>query len=289
MHKRQFTHAAALLAAGLAAGPWRLARSRSAAGDGVPPLLLALKAPDVIDPGRYLVSEKYDGVRAFWDGRRMFTRQGQPIAMPAAIAALLPASALDGELWMGRGRFEAASAAVRRHEPAAAEWAGLSYMVFELPGAPGTFEQRHAALRELSVVSRWPGLQVVPQSRVSSRSELDRLLAATVAAGGEGLMLHEAAAPYVSGRSEVLLKLKPLDDDEAVVLAHVPGDGRLQGLMGALSVRNAAGRVFRIGSGFSEAQRRAPPAVGAIITYRYRGLTSTGLPRFATFLRQAEP
>ena len=109
-----------------------------------------------------------------------------------------------------------------------------------------------------------------------------------VAGGGEGLMLHEASAPYLAGRNAALLKLKPQDDDEAVVLAQVPGVGRLKGMMGALQVRNAAGQVFSIGSGFTDAQRRTPPPVGASITYRYRGVTATGLPRFATFLRVQE-
>ncbi|MDY0745489.1 DNA ligase [Paucibacter sp. R3-3] len=263
-------------------------RSALAKKGAEPALLLAQKAPDDLDVSRYLVSEKFDGVRAYWDGQHMWTRQGQPIAVPADIAAQLPAKALDGELWMGRGRFEETSAAVRRAEPRAAEWAQLHYMVFELPAAPGSFEQRYAALRELLASPIWPGLRVVEQVRVGDRHQLDARLADTVRGGGEGLVLHEASAPYLSGRSPALLKLKPQDDDEAVVIAHEPGEGRFHGLMGALLVRNAAGRTFRIGTGFSEAQRRSPPPVGATITYRYRGLTSSGLPRFASFLRQSE-
>jgi len=288
MRKRQFTSAAALLAAGAFAAPL-FSLSAFARKAAEPALLLAQKAPDELDVSRYLVSEKFDGVRGYWDGHRMWTRQGQPIAMPADIAAQLPARALDGELWMGRGRFEEASAAVRRTEPRAAEWAQLHYMVFELPAAPGSFEQRYAALRELLAGSAWSGLRVVEQTRIGDRRQLDGRLADIVRGGGEGLVLHEASAPYLSGRSPVLLKLKPQDDDEAVVLAHEPGEGRFQGRMGALLVRNAAGRTFRIGTGFSEAQRRSPPPVGTTITYRHRGLTSSGLPRFASFLRQSEP
>ena len=250
-----------------------------------PPLLLAQKAPATLDPARYLVSEKLDGVRAFWDGQRLFTRHGQPIAAPAWFAAHLPAQALDGELWMARGQFEATSAAVRRQQPQDAEWRTLHYMVFELPGADGTFEQRAATLQALASQAAWDGLQAVPQTRVATAAALQTRLAEVVRGGGEGLMLHEAAAPYQSGRQASLLKLKPQDDDEAVVLAHLAGAGRLQGLLGALRVRNGAGQEFSIGSGFSDAQRRTPPAVGSTVTYRYRGLTNSGLPRFATFLR----
>lgn len=287
MRKRQFTSAAALLAAGAFAAAL-FSRSALARKGAEPALLLAQKAPDELGVSRYLVSEKFDGVRAYWDGQHMWTRQGQPIAVPADVAAQLPAKALDGELWMGRGRFEETSAAVRRAEPRAAEWAQLHYMVFELPAAPGSFEQRYAALRELLASPAWSGLRVVEQVRVGDRHQLDERLADTVRGGGEGLVLHEASAPYLSGRSPALLKLKPQDDDEAVVIAHEPGEGRFHGLMGALLVRNAAGRTFRIGTGFSEAQRRSSPPVGTTITYRYRGLTNSGLPRFASFLRQSE-
>jgi DNA ligase-1 len=255
-----------------------------------PPLLLAQKAAGLatLDLGRYLVSEKLDGVRAYWDGNLMFTRHGQAIAVPAWFASHLPMRALDGELWMARGRFEATSAAVRRQSPVEDEWRALHFMVFELPGAEGTFEQRAERLRALAAAAAWDGLQAVPQARVADAAALQKRLAGVVAGGGEGLMLHEAGAPYLSGRNPVLLKLKPQDDDEAVVLALLPGEGRLKGLMGALRVRNAAGQAFSIGSGFTDAQRRTPPPVGSTITYRYRGVTASGLPRFATFLRVQE-
>lgn len=253
-----------------------------------PAVLLAERAPAQIDVGRYLVSEKLDGVRGYWDGNLMFSRHGQPIALPAWFASHLPMRALDGELWMARGRFEATSAAVRRKKPLEAEWRALRYMVFELPGAPGSFEQRAERLRGIAADAAWDGLQAVAQTRVADAAELQRRLASVVQAGGEGLMLHEADAAYVTGRNAALLKLKPQDDDEARVLAQLPGSGRLNGMMGALRVRNSAGQEFQIGSGFSDAQRRSPPAVGSWVTYRYRGLTNTGLPRFATFLRVQE-
>ena len=258
----------------------------------IPALLLAQSAPrdlSQLDLSRYLVSEKLDGVRAFWTGRLMFTRHGQPIPLPDEFAAHLPQRALDGELWMARGRFDAASAAVRRQQPLGAEWRQLRYMLFELPDGEGSFEQRAQVLKTLAAAatkdSNWSGLQALPQERVANLADLQQRLATLVQAGGEGLVLHEAAAGYQTGRQPVLLKLKPQDDDEAVVLAHLPGEGRLAGLLGALRVRNSSGVVFSLGTGFSDAQRRAPPPLGATITYRYRGLTSKGLPRFASFLR----
>ncbi|QPF73455.1 DNA ligase [Roseateles sp. DAIF2] len=284
MQKRQFN---GWLATGLLAAPWW---ARGAAGADAPALLLAHKAPERLgDVSRYLVSEKLDGVRAYWDGRRLLSRGGQSIAAPAWFTAHLPAGqSLDGELWAGRGRFEALSAAVRRRRPREAEWQAIRYMLFELPGGEGGFAQRAERLVQIAVAAGWPGLQAVPQQRLASEAALRGRLAEVLREGGEGLMLHEAEAPYQTGRREVLLKLKPQDDAEAVVLAHLPGEGRYAGMLGALRVRNEAGQVFLLGSGFSAAQRRAPPPVGALVSYRYRGLTDKGLPRFASFLRELD-
>jgi DNA ligase-1 len=98
-------------------------------------------------------------------------------------------------------------------------------------------------------------------------------------------MLHRDGAHYQARRSDDLLKVKPHEDAEAQVVAHVPGQGRHAGRLGALRVRTADGRVFQLGSGLSDALRQQPPAVGTWVTYRFRGLHGSGLPRFATFVR----
>ncbi|MEP6876724.1 MAG: DNA ligase, partial [Burkholderiales bacterium] len=177
------------------------------------------------------------------------------------------------------------SGIVRKAAPVDAEWRQLRYMVFELPGETGTFAERAERIRELAVQAAWPQLVAVEQTPVADRDALRRRLAATVAQGGEGLVLHLASAAYRAGRSDVTMKLKPELDTEAVVVAQHPGQGRFAGQLGALEVRAADGRQFLIGTGFSEAQRRDPPAIGSVVTYRYRDLTATGLPRFASFLR----
>jgi DNA ligase 1 len=284
MQKRRFAQALALSGMWPA---WPVWPALAAEARQPPALLLAQTAPARIEaPERYLVSEKLDGVRAYWTGQRMLSRSGLTMALPDWFSARLPARPLDGELWMGRGRFDAVSAALRRREPREREWREVRYMLFELPDGAGGFEQRDQVLQQIATQTAWEGLQAVAQFRVSSQAELQRRLAEVLAQGGEGLMLHRADAPYRSGRSELLLKLKPHDDAEARVLAHLPGRGKYAGLLGGLRVRNEAGQEFVLGSGFSDAQRRAPPAVGSLISYRFRGLTSQGLPRFASFVRE---
>ena len=250
-----------------------------------PALLLATESPSDADPAGFLVSEKYDGVRAFWDGRTLRFRSGRRVPAPAWFLARLPGVALDGELWLGCGRFEALSGMVRKAVPVDAEWQQIRYMVFELPGAPGSFAERTETIRRLVDAARWPALAAVEQTVVADRAALRERLDSVVRAGGEGLMLHRADAAYVGGRSDVLRKLKPLDDAEADVVGHVAGRGKFVGQLGALRVRGHDGREFLVGTGFADADRVAPPPLGARITYTHRGFTRTGLPRFASFLR----
>ena len=82
------------------------------------------------------------------------------------------------------------------------------------------------------------------------------------------------------------MKLKPHLDAEAVVIGYRDGTGRFVGQIGALEVRTEDGRRFYVGSGLSDTLRRNPPSLGDTITFRYRDLTSSGLPRFATHLRR---
>ncbi|PBJ84154.1 DNA ligase [Lysobacteraceae bacterium NML93-0399] len=238
-----------------------------------------------IDVPAYFASEKYDGVRARWDGRALWTRGGHRIAAPAAFVAGWPDTSMDGELWIGRGQFDVASGMVRSAQVDEAAWAAMRFMVFDLPSHAGTFAERVRAMRALVDRTAHPQLQMVAQTQLASRDALDARLAQVVAAGGEGLMLHHADARYGAGRTSALLKLKPHDDAEARVVAHAPGRGKYTGMLGALVVEHHDGRRFRIGTGFSDAQRADPPPPGSWVTYRYNGLTSTGLPRFARFLR----
>ena len=251
-------------------------------------VLLASNAPASIDPSKYLVSEKLDGVRALWDGTTLRFRSGRTISAPAWFLAKLPKTPLDGELWMGRGSFDVVSGIVRHLQPIDAEWEKVKYLVFELPNGAGTFAERAALLKVMVPGIGWAQLQGVEQFRVPNEAVLRDRLAAVYAAGGEGLMLHLASAPYVTGRSDVLLKLKTLADAEARVVGYVPGKGKYAGMTGALDVKTADGKRFRLGTGLSDAQRQEPPAIGSTVTYTYRDLTPSGKPRFASFLRMAD-
>ncbi|TCJ15399.1 DNA ligase [Parasulfuritortus cantonensis] len=253
-----------------------------------PELILAEVYRDGIDPAAYWVSEKLDGVRAYWDGHGLYFRSGNPVPAPAWFTRDFPAEPLDGELWLGRGTFSRLAGIVRKREPVDGEWRRVRYMVFELPGAPGAFTARKDRLLALVQAAGLPWLEAVEQFRVRDREALGARLDQVVAGGGEGLMLHRADAPYSAGRNGDLVKLKPYLDREAKVVGHSPGKGRFAGKMGALLVEDETGRRFRIGTGFSTAERENPPPIGSLVTYRYRGLTEAGLPRFPVFLRRRQ-
>lgn len=239
-----------------------------------------------IDLSRYWVSEKFDGVRGYWDGHRMLTRGGVVVPVPAWFTRNWPATPMDGELWAGHGRFEQASAIVRSAGEDDPAWQAMSYRVFDLPAQGGDFDARVPSIRAVVAAIGDPWVVAVAQFRVAGEAELQAALKRVLDRGGEGLVLHRGDAPYRAGRGVGLLKVKPYEDAEARVIAIKPGSGRLSGRMGSIAVRTPDGRRFAIGSGFSDADRADPPPVGSWVTYRFNGFTHKGLPRFVRFLRR---
>ena len=231
------------------------------------------------------VSEKLDGVRAIWNGEKLHFRSGKLISAPDWFTENFPEQLMDGELWMGRGTFEKLSGIVRKIQPNHNDWRQVRYMLFELPEHPGTFTRRVRKMVKLTETLKISWLQPIPQIRLNSEDALLNMLDEIVTKGGEGLMLHRADSLYHSGRSDDLLKLKPWQDAEATVVEILPGKGKFNGMMGSLLVTDESGRRFRIGTGFSNKERKNPPAVGTVITYKFTGTTKKGLPKFASFLR----
>ena len=282
----------------LVLGFFMLALLASPAG-AAPPASEPVKAPalllaKVYHPGialaDYWVSEKYDGVRGFWDGEKLLTRGGERIAAPAWFTAGWPPVPMDGELWAGRGKFQEAVSTVRQQTPDDDAWRSIRFMVFDLPRHSGVFTERIPAIAAHVQALNQNWVQAVPQFKLPSHKALQSLLNQTVREGGEGLMLRRGASLYTGGRSDDLLKVKTHEDTEARVVGHVPGKGKHAGKVGALLVEMPAldGRPaqrFKLGAGLSDAERASPPPLNSIVTYRYRGFNDSGLPRFATLLR----
>ena len=254
-----------------------------------PPLMLANVYRDEIPLAEYWVSEKLDGVRAYWDGAKLLTRGCERIVAPLWFTAGWPTTPLDGELWVARGQFSQAVSIVRQQTPDDAQWHTLHFMAFDLPAHPGTFDERNTALQQVIATIGRPWLQQVKQFKVADRAALKTLLKRVDSQGGEGLMLHRGNSHYQAARNDDLLKFKLYLDTEAKVVAHLPGKGKYAGMLGALEVESPEGLRFHLGAGFSDAERRNPPPLGSWVTYRYNGVNEkSGIPRFARFMRVRE-
>lgn len=260
------------------------------AAAGPPAFSLAQKYDGDIDLADYWVSEKLDGVRAYWNGEKLISRGGNAFAAPDWFVAGFPPIHLDGELWLARGAFEQTSSIVARDSPHDG-WREIKFMVFDLPAAGGDFNSRLQKMRRIIDESDNEFLFAVRQDKVGGEAELLAKLERITADGGEGLMLRRGASHHRAGRSADLLKLKKFDDGEAVVVGHNPGKGKYEGMLGSITVQTADGVMFKIGSGFTDAMRAAPPPLGATVTYKHNGYFQSGKPRFAVFwrLRADEP
>ncbi len=248
------------------------------------PLLLAESWGDDTDPTGWWMSEKLDGVRAYWDGKQLLTRNNNLIYAPDWFTAGLPPVALDGELWLGRGQFNRASGLARRQDKPP-EWKEMRYVVFDAPAARGGFEARLEWLG--GAVPGWGNqfLQLHTHDECEGLEDLVRELERVIGLGGEGLMLRKPGSKYEFARSSTLLKVKKFHDAEATVVGHEPGKGRHKGRLGSVLAELSNGKRFNIGTGFSDKQREDPPPIGSTVTFKYHELhKDSGVPRFPVFV-----
>lgn len=232
----------------------------------------------------WLVSEKLDGVRGYWDGRTLMSKNGMPFHPPAAFTRNFPDFALEGEIWGGRGTFEQTIGIVKKQK-AHSGWLDLKFAIFDVPTAAGGFVQRLEKAKEWFLENHSDYAFVISQKSVKSKEELEEELLRVESLGGEGLIVRRPDALYSMGRSRDILKVKSYLDMEAVVTGHVPGKGKNRGKLGSLLVELPDGIRCKIGTGYSDEERENPPPVGATITFKYYGLYQSGIPKFPSFLR----
>ena len=233
----------------------------------------------------YWVSEKYDGIRGYWDGRQLLSRSGKVLNPPTWFVQAWPTQPFEGELWAGQGQFEQAASVIQQKQAPDSAWRVIRFMVFDAHTPNQAFTERIVRYQNIVKQIGKPWVQAVTQSQVPSHAALKAMLNKTVQAGGEGLVLHLGSSLYQSGRNSDVLKVKLHADAEAKVVSHEAGQGKHAQRLGALWVETPQGLRFKLGTGYTDAQRENPPDVGQWVTYRYRGLTDQGVPRFASFVR----
>lgn len=241
---------------------------------------------DDIDVTHYWKSEKLDGIRVIWDGKRLVTRQGHTIHAPSWFTKSLDNTLVEGELWAGRGQFALVQSTVLDQTPNDNAWKQITYMLFDLPQEKGNYPHRYQKLKSLVAQAAVPHIQYVEHSPISSKDALFAYLDQVMQKQGEGVMLRKIDATYQPGRTMDLVKLKRHQDAEAVIVGYKEGTGKYRGMLGSLRVKMSDGKEFYIGSGLSDEQRMNPPAIGSTVTFRYNGYTQHGTPRFTRLVRE---
>jgi DNA ligase len=244
-----------------------------------PELFLLNIYKEDINVTSWYMSEKLDGVRAYWDGKKLISRNGKVFSAPIFFTKEFPKNKLDGELWSKRGNFSKISSIVNKKMPHNG-WKKLTYNIFEVPDAKGNFLQR------LSHVKTGKYIKIVKQTKVMDKKHLNNFLKSIEKKGGEGVVVRDGSLNYYTGRDANALKVKSYIDEECEVTGYNDGQGKYEDMVGSLSCKMKNKQVIKIGSGLNNRQRINPPKIGAIITFKYYGLTSKGNPRFPVFLHE---
>lgn len=240
--------------------------------------------PDKHDVTGWLASEKLDGVRAYWNGEQLVSRTGIAFTAPKFFTKGFPRYALDGELYLGRGRFQETSSIVRTEDDSNLKWMNLTYQVFDIPVPVSKCALVDVETEYLKPITFWD----VPKNPNWITSKFTEI----TTKGGEGLMFRNPNAAYEYKRSWNLLKFKPEDELDAVVYGVTEGKGKHKGRIGALmvylpSLESEALPVigFEVGSGLTDKERDLPDSEweGKTIRVAHMGFTDAGVPRFPTF------
>ncbi|KKK72162.1 hypothetical protein LCGC14_2906640 [marine sediment metagenome] len=239
------------------------------------------------------MSEKYDGIRAIWDGENFMSRTEKLIQAPEWFKEGLPKGVtLDGELWCGRGEFQKTVGIVRSHE-GNSDWSSVKYMVFDIVVDRTTVGERLELLDDLECSQPggcFPHVEVVHQTICEDLDHLKEFELQILNAGGEGVMLKAPNSMYEYKRTKKLLKMKRMKKSIADVVGYTPGKGRHEGKVGALLCNwmldcgpELTVRKIAVGSGLTDLERENPPEVGSVIKIKYFDVTEAGMPRFPVY------
>ena len=249
----------------------------------------------------WLASEKLDGVRAYWDGENLLSRQGKKLNAPLSFTKNFPKFALDGELYAKELKFEEIQASVMDKLPDEKAWSRLKFHIFDVPEASGGLLARLEVLAKFLKNEPNDNLIIIKQIKMRDNAQFLKFAESIIAKGGEGAVVRESNAPYERKRSKNALKFKKFKDSECEVIAVNKGSGKYANFAGSLTCKALGGKndkekagepkegtIFKIGSGLSDKNRQEPPKIGSIITYKFQNLTTNGKPRFPIFLRIRE-
>lgn len=247
------------------------------------PKLFLLETYQNQDTTNWVMSEKLDGIRAYWDGEQLLSRNGKVIHAPIWFTQNYPDFEVDGELWTKRNDFENISSIVRDNEPSK-QWQQIKHFIFEVPNAKGGLHQRLAKVKPYENEY----FKVLPQIPIKNKAHQDAFLKEIEEQKGEGIVVRDPDALYINKRTSKALKVKTFHDDECEIIGYTQGNGKYTGEVGAIKCQLLNKIEFKIGSGLKDNFRKNPPKIGTIITFKYQNFTKYGKPRFPVYLRIRE-
>lgn len=229
----------------------------------------------------WYMSEKLDGIRAYWNGKEFISKNGNKIYAPDWFIKDFPNFELDGELWSKRDDFENIQNIVLDINPTS-KWNEITYNIFEVPNTEGNFDKRLEKIKSWLEKNPNKFIKIIPQKICKNDSELNNYLKELIDKKAEGLIVKNPELNYFTGRNENILKVKKFYDEEGFVIGlNYSKDNKFKSLK--LKLEN--GVIFNLGGGFSDKQRENPPKIGDIVTFKYYDLTKNNKPKFASFLR----
>lgn len=231
----------------------------------------------------WVMSEKLDGVRGFWDGKKLISRGGNIFNPPKWFVKSFPPFAIDGELWSKKNDFENIVSIVRSQKDKG--WDKIKFMIFEVPNQKGGLLKRLSVLEQYLKSNPTKIIKIIKQIPIKTQVDLDVYLKKIVAKKGEGVVVRNPNTPYQIGRLSGALKVKKYFDDECIVREILSGKGKYKNKMGSVLCVLSSGKKVKIGSGFTDDERDNPPKIGVKITFKYYGLTKKGKFKYPVFLR----
>ena len=247
------------------------------------PELLLLKTYKDQNTTNWVMSEKLDGIRAYWDGKQLLTRNGKVIYAPHWFTKGYPNFEIDGELWTKRNDFENISSIVRDKKPSK-KWKEIKHYIFEVPNSEGNLLQRLAKVKPYENEF----LKILPQIPIKNTAHQDTFFKEIEFKKGEGIVVRDPNTLYINKRTSKALKVKKFQDTECKIIGYTHGNGKYNGQIGAIKCQLFNKIEFKIGSGMDDKFRKNPPKIGTIVTFKYQNITKYGKPRFPVYLRIRE-
>jgi len=212
----------------------------------------------------WFMSEKLDGMRAYWDGKQFWSKNGVLINLPESFKAL-PSYPLDGELW---GGYEETNVnyllklICGKKKKVKIDWTAIKFCVFDAPDIDATYDKRHDFLRTNFTEYCNSNISLIPIQKCDGKNHLEKYLEEIINKGGEGIMIHHPDLLYRPGRTHNLLKVKK-HFESVVTFLNVKSDSYY-----FLCEQENGAEAFVT---CTPAEYSSPPTFGTKLTVRHQG------------------